>query len=580
MACSDASALMRLLKHLPRLAALAGVYQLRRRKGRSAMPQRWFWCGHAGCAGQPEREPDHAPPGMRRGLAVTGRTLVAAALGAAVCIGAAQAVGSKDIIFARAQDADSLDPARVSTTISLQVMTQIYDNLLTMDANGNLHPGLASEWKGSNDAKTFTFRIREVKCHDGSMFNAAAAKWNIDRVINPATASPNASSFGDIASTTVNGDELTIKLNKPYSPLPGFLANPLSLMMCPSTVQGADIRPVGTGPWRFVSWDRNNQLVLERNPDYRNGDPLVSNPGPPYADRLIFRVIPEGPARMAALRTGEVNFAEPSLQDAAGLAKDKDFKVYTGEKRSGQLAYVGFTAKIPPLNDPRVRQAVGYALDRNAMVEIGFNDLVQAADCPVAPGLQGYDSQKCAEWGQHYDPAKAKELLEQAGYGPDKPLHAELSVSPLQGWDESFVVIQQQLKAVGIDAKIETRQFASWVDYMSKKNRETTGTPAIWTMGMSGNDPDYLVFLWQPPGYAGQGIDDPALQKMLVEQRALSGEARAQKILEIQKFLLTNAYEVPLFSPGWFWLAASKSDVEGFKQGYMTMPIFNDVKLP
>ena len=153
-------------------------------------------------------------------------------------------------------------------------------------------------------------------------------------------------------------------------------------------------------------------------------------------------------------------------------------------------------------------------------------------------------------------------------------------MSPLQGWDESFVVIQQQLKAVGIEAEIETRQFATWVDYMSKRNRETTGTPAIWAMGTSGNDPDYLVLLLQPPGYAGQGIDDPMLQKMLVEQRALSGEARAQKLREIQKFLLTNAYWVPLFSPGWFWLAASKSDVEGFKQGYMTMPIFNDVKLP
>jgi hypothetical protein len=115
---------------------------------------------------------------------------------------------------------------------------------------------------------------------------------------------------------------------------------------------------------------------------------------------------------------------------------------------------------------------------------------------------------------------------------------------------------------------------------MSTKNRETTGTAAIWTMGMSGPDPDYLVFLWQPPGYAGQGVDDPALEKMLVEQRALSGAARDAKILEIQQFLLTNAYEVPLFSPGWFWLVASKSNVTGFKQGYTVMPIFNDVKLP
>ena len=99
-------------------------------------------------------------------------------------------------------------------------------------------------------------------------------------------------------------------------------------------------------------------------------------------------------------------------------------------------------------------------------------------------------------------------------------------------------------------------------------------------MGMSGPDPDYLTFLFQPPGYAGQGIDDAALQKMLVEQRGLSGDARTQKILDIQKFLLVNAYEVPLFTPGWFWLACSKSDVTGFKQGYNAMPVFNDVKLP
>ena len=115
---------------------------------------------------------------------------------------------------------------------------------------------------------------------------------------------------------------------------------------------------------------------------------------------------------------------------------------------------------------------------------------------------------------------------------------------------------------------------------MSVKNRQTTGEPALWTMGMSGSDPDYLVFLWKPPGYAGGGVDDPVLQQMLVDQRRLSGDARAAKLLDIQRLLLTKAYEIPLFSPGWFWLVASKSDVRGFKQGYTAMPIFNDVQLP
>jgi peptide/nickel transport system substrate-binding protein len=512
---------------------------------------------------------------------VAGTVAIGAAAWAGGAAAAQSASGGKDIVFARPQDADSLDPARVSTTISLQVMTQIYDTLLTLDASGTLQSGLAASWTTSEDARTFTLKIREVKCHDGSMFNAAAAKWNIDRVINPATASPNASSFGDIASISADGDTLTIRMNKPYSPLLSFLANPLALMMCPSTVHGADITPVGTGPWRFVSWDRNNQIVLSRNPDYQNDNPLVSNPGAPYEARLIFRVISEGPARMAALRTGEVNFAEPSLQDAAGLAKDKAYTVYTGAKRSGELVYLGFTALIPPLNDSRVRRAVGYALDRNAIVDIAFSDLVTASECPIAPGLAGFDAKKCEEWGTTYDPDKAKALLKEAGYGPDKPLNVVLSVvSSFQGWDESYVVIQQELKAVGINARIETRQFATWVDYMSKKNLETTGEPAIWMMGMSGTDPDYLVFLWQPPGYAGAGINDPNLQEMLVDQRKLTGQARVDKVLEIQKFLLSAGYEIPLVSPGWFWLAASKSDITGFKQGYMVMPIFNDVKLP
>lgn len=507
------------------------------------------------------------------------QALLAATLLAGLAAPASAAPG--DIIFARAQDADSLDTARVTTTISSQVMTQIYESLLSLDDKGNVVAGLAESYAGSPDNMSFTFKMRPgIKCHDGSTFDAAAAKWNIDRTIDPKTGSPNASSYGDITATSVEGDVLTVKLGKPYSPLPTFLASAQAAMMCPSTVQGSDIKPVGTGPWKFVEWVRNDRIVLGANPDYVSRNPLVENKGAPYAKRLIFRVVPEGPSRMAALKTGEVNFAEPSLQDAADLAKDKAYTVYTGANRTGQLAYIGFTTKIPPLNDVRVRRAIGYAVDRDAMVDIGFNGLVTASTCPVAPGLLGYDPAKCAEWATSYDPEKAKQLLKEAGYGPDHPLDIQFSVSPLQGWDESDVVMQQQLAAVGVNVKIEQRQFATWVDYMSKKNQESTGTAAMWTMGMSGPDPDYLTFLFQPPGYAGQGIDDPALQKMLVEQRALAGEARTQKILDIQNFLLTNAYEVPLFTPGWFWLACSKSNVTGFKQGYNAMPIFNDVKLP
>ena len=484
------------------------------------------------------------------------------------------------IIVARPTDSDSLDTHRVSTTISLQVMTQIYGNMVHMDGDANIVGGLAESYSESADGKTYTFKMRPggVPCHDGTVFDAKAAKWNFDRVSHPDTASPNASSYGGIVGTQIDGDNVIVELEAAYSALPAFLAGPLAHFMCPASIQGDDVTPVGTGPWKFVSWDRNNEIVLERFDNHVNYHPMIDNPGAPLMKRLVFKTITEGPARMAALKTGEVHFAEPSLQDAAEMKSDDEYTVYTSP-HSGQQAYIAFAHKIPPFDDVRARRAVGYAVDRNVFANIAFEGLVEATNCPIAPGLLAADQEKCKQWGTSYDPDKARALLAELGYGADNPLEVIMSVSTLQGWDESHVIMQQQLAEVGIVAKMETRQFAAWVDHMSGVNDQTEGTPVVWTMGMSGMDPDYLVFLWQRPGYANQGIDDPVLDKMLREQRALSGDARRDKLFEIQKFLLENAYEIPTWSPGWFWLQASKSNVKGFKQVHMVTPIFNDVTI-
>lgn len=506
----------------------------------------------------------------------------AGALGLAAClIWADLALAATDtIVVARPQDADSLDTHRVATSISLQAMTQIYGNMLHMDGKGNLHGGLAESYDVSADGKTYTFHMRPggVKCHDGSIFDAKAAQWNFDRVRHPDTASPNASSYGEIVSTEVAGNDLIVTLAEPYAVLPYFLAGPLAHFMCPSTIQGDNVNPVGTGPWKFVSWDRNNEIVFERNEEHVNFHPMISNPGPPKMKGLIFKTIAEGPARMAALRTGEVHFAEPSLQDAAEMKDDPDWTVYTSP-HSGQQAYVGFAHKIAPFDDARARRAVGYAIDRNACANIAFEGLVEATHCPIAPGLVGEDQALCSQWGTSYDPDKARALLAELGYGPDNPLKVIFKTATLQGWDPCHIIMQQQLSEVGIEAELEVRQFAAWVDDMSVVNEQTSGTPVLWTMGMSGVDPDYLVFLWQRPGYANQGIDDPALDKMLREQRVLTAEARVKKLHDIQKFLLENAYEIPLFSPGWFWLQASRSNVKGFQQVHMVTPIFNGVTI-
>jgi peptide/nickel transport system substrate-binding protein len=207
--------------------------------------------------------------------------------------------------------------------------------------------------------------------------DAAAVKWNLDRVQSPDIASPFASSYGNVAGTTVEGRDVVYQLNEPFSPLPNIFGGVLAIMMCPSSVQGDDFTPVGSGPYKFVSWERNSKIVLEAFDEYVNVHPLVKNPGAPYVKNLIIKVIPEGVARMAALKTGEVDFAEPSLPDAADLDADPNYKVYTAPL-SGQQGYTGVTYRIPPFDDVRARRAVGYAIDRNACADYGFQGLSKA----------------------------------------------------------------------------------------------------------------------------------------------------------------------------------------------------------
>ncbi|WP_321377818.1 ABC transporter substrate-binding protein [Rhizobium sp.] len=500
-------------------------------------------------------------------------TAVATLLGSALIAFPAFSV---DLTVARSVDADGLDPQKASTTQSLQMTNLMFDTLLTMDKDGSVHPGLASAWSMSDDGKTYSFTIRDgVKCHDGTTFDAAAAKASVDRALNPATINPNLSSWGPIKTTSVDGKVLKLTLSEPYGPFASFLTSIQAAFICPSSVAGGEFKPIGTGPFKFVSWTRNDSLKLEANPDYKNVNPLITNPGKPHIEKLTFKVIPEAVARMAALRSGEVDMVEPSLEEAADLKADNNFKVYAAEL-SGQQMLAAFTWKIKPFDNPDIRKAIGMAMNRDAYASIAFEGLVNTANCPVAPNLFATDEALCATWGVKYDPVAAKALMAKAGYGPDHPLKIKLLVHKLPGWDQMHQIMQQDLAAIGVDAQIETREVAAFFDYMKGVNAKTDGEPAVWTMGMSGVDPDYLYFLWKQPGFVNMGLNAD-VDKMLEEQRKLSGDARAAKIHQIEKYLMENAYAIPLLSPGWGWLMASTSKVDGFKMGFMVSLIFNDV---
>lgn len=500
---------------------------------------------------------------------------LALALGAGLL--AAAPASAMELTVARGVDADGLDPYKVTTTQSSQITNLIFDTLVTLNSDGSTHPGIAESWTVSDDGLTYAFTIRRgLTCHDGTEFTAEDVKFSFDRALSPETANPRRSMWGPITETELDGDVLTVRFERPYGPFTSYLGAYATPMLCRSSVaENGDYTPVGTGPFQLVDWVRNDRIVLEANENYSNFNPLIENPGKPHIDRLVIQVIPEAVARMAALRSGEVDLAEPSLEEAALLNDEPGYNVYTATL-SGQQVFAAFTWRLPPLDNVEIRRALGMAMNRDAYAEIAYEGLVNATTCPAAPGLIGIDQALCAQWGVSYDPDGARAILEEHGYTPSNPLEITLSVHALPGFDQMHQIMQQDLREIGVSAELDTREVAAFFAHMTNENQRTEGKPVLWTMGQSGVDSDYLNYLWHTPGSLNMGLNEE-LDVLLAEQRELTGEARVAKLQEAQKYLLENVYAVPLVSPGWNFLFASSDKVDGFKLGYGAALHFNDV---
>lgn len=504
-------------------------------------------------------------------------TLSALLLGAST-LTALPLAAETTLTVARSVDADGLDPQKVSTTQSSQVTDLIFDTLVSLDATGAPHPALAESWTISDDNLTYSFTIRQgLTCHDGAAFGPEDVVFTFTRAVAPETMNPRLSQYGPIESVTAEGNVVTVKMTEPYGPFLSYLGSFALPMLCKSSVaaDGA-FAPIGTGPFSLVEWVRNDHITLKANDAYQGFGQLVENKGRPHIDTLKLVVIPEAVARMAALRSGEVDLAEPSLEEAAMLSGEPGFKIYSADL-SGQQVMAAFTWKLAPFDNPEVRRAIGMALDRDAYAAIAYEGLVSPTTCPAAPGLIGVDQEKCTEWGTKYDPDAARAIMEGLGYTPQNPLKIKLSVHALPGFDQMHQMMQQHLAEIGVEAELETREVAAFFDQMSQENLRTEGMPVLWTMGYSGVDSDYMTVMWQQPGFVNMGVG-AELDTMLADQRMLTGEARVAKLQEVQKYLLENTYAVPLVSPGWNWLWASTDKIEGFKTGFVASLIFNDVK--
>jgi peptide/nickel transport system substrate-binding protein len=491
---------------------------------------------------------------------------------------------ANELVWARYGDIDSLDPHRATSTLSMQVWDQIYDTLLAFDDEGVAQPNLAKSWEVSDDGLSYTFALQEgVKCHDGTDFGAKDVKFTIDRAFgdNP---SLTQTSWGPITSVEVV-DDLTVKVNleSTFGAFLPFLADSFSSMVCASNGDDPEFGSatgIGTGPFKLASWVKGDEVVLERNDDYRNFGKPVENAGPVHLDRLIVRTIPEAQTRLAALRTGAVHIAEPPFDDIPDIQASGELDIVVADN-TGQNVFWEFTTSRPPFDDIRARKAVAHATDPEMAIDIVYGGLSQREWCPIARGVFGNDQEFCRQFGYEYDPDKARELLAEVGFGPQNPLNTTMYVWTGGNRHILAEVFQAQLAEVGINVSIEILDIGTMNARVREQNEKvddpSPGTFDMMTWGWY--DPDILYALWHSPG-AYSGYTSEELDAKLELTRQLTDEKeRLAAVQDVIQHLMEKAVHIGLYTPGWEWVFAVRPEVEGFRVGAFLHPMFQDVRL-
>ncbi len=396
-------------------------------------------------------------------------TLVCASLW--VSPGTAATAGT--LVVGLVAEPTSMDPGQLTDINSMRVLANVYDTLVRFTPGTfNLIPGLATSWTISPDELSYTFKLRKgVAYHDGTPFDAAAVKFTYDRLLDPQHPYHNTGPFpfaafyyGAIKETQVV-DPYTVRfvLKQRFSPLLDNLTLNTGRIVSPAAVKkwGKEFasHPVGTGAFKFVSWEKSVRIVLEKNPAYWGGVPKL--------DRLVFRPLTEEQTRVTELLSGGVDFiVDVPPDNLAQLKNDSRFQVY--DQPGPHIWWVTLNTRKKPFNDVRVRQAVNYAVNKEAIARDVLKGTGTPAAGPIPPAITWAFSDQVQKYP--YDLEKAKALLRAAGYptGFSAVFWIPESGSGMQSPKTMAQAIQADLAAVGIKVSIQTYEWGAYLNQYGK----------------------------------------------------------------------------------------------------------------
>ncbi len=495
-------------------------------------------------------------------------TVLIAGLGMAAV---AAATPPNVLVVGQVAEPKSLDPAADTAVNDFRILVNLYDGLVRYKSGTlEVEPDLATSWQISDDGRVYTFHLRHgVKFQDGTPFDAQAVKFNFDRMLDPkgpyhdTGPFPLAFFFKAIQKTEVL-DRYTVRftLDKPYAPLLSNLAYPTGLIVSPAAVKkwGKDFgrHPVGTGPFRFAQWQSNRLVALERNPDYWEGAPKLK--------AVLFRPITDPNTRVTEMLSGGLDLmVEVPPDNLAMFRNNPAYQVF--EQAGPHLWFLILNTKKGPFKDRRMRQAINYAIDKQALVD---NVLRGTATVAAGPTPAAFAWAHDADLKPYpYDPAKARQLIKAAGYqGATLTFYVTEGGSGMLDPVAMGTAIQADLAKVGLKVKIQTYE---WNTFLGKVNAGLAGKADMAEMAWMTNDPDTLPYLalrtdaWPDKGGFNSGYySNPRVDRLLEQARATTDRAeRARLYRQMQRIVHDDAPWA--FIANWKQNAVATSRVKHFR---------------
>jgi peptide/nickel transport system substrate-binding protein len=484
---------------------------------------------------------------------------------AAAASAAGKPVPGGTLTIATQRDATTFDPTKSQDVYSNDILSLVCDTLFEIDDKGQV-VGRLVEKSDNPQPNVYVFTLRKgIKFQDGTDLDSAAVKFNLERHIND----PKATTIQDVKPITSieTPDPLTVKitLSAPFAPFTSRLTTGAGFVQSPTAVQKLgdnlqrDLTGAGSGPYKFVSWQPDNQIVLERNPDFWRKD--ADNNPMPYLDKMIFKPFPDENVQLTNVKTGDADAlaGNPPFKDVDSLQQTSDLKLSEVPGLGFQFVFLNTTK--PPFDNPAVRRALAYSIDRDQMrqaVLFGHGDVLTL---PIPKSVSW-----AYQTGSPYetrDIDKAKQELSSAGISAPISFSMQISNASPQ-LQQVAELMKDQIKDAGFDMDIQLIEFATIVQ------NGNTGDYQALNLGWSGSvDPDGDLY---PLFYTGSGFNfakysNPQLDKDLDDGRTNLDQAkRAQAYKDAQNVLLQDQPMIVLYSQSQF--STVRKPVQNFPNNY------------